>query len=161
MFLRFKICSIMNLKIQTSPKRIFLADDDADDRSLFAEALHKIDSLAILTQAEDGKALMDKLYISVNPLPDVIILDINMPKLNGFDCLEKIRGDKGNLKNTPVIILSTCNCTATIEKAKKLGANFYAIKPNSFSGLNTLINEIIQIDWSTNRKRKKNKFRLS
>lgn len=151
----------MNLNIPTSPKRIFLADDDADDRSLFAEALHKIDSLAILTQAEDGKALMDKLYISQNPLPDVIILDINMPKLNGFDCLEKIRSDTGNLKNAAVIILSTCNSPITIEKAKKLGATFYAVKPNSFIGLNTLIKDIIQIDWSTTNKHKKNGFRLS
>ena len=150
----------MNLKVRNSPKRIFLADDDADDRLLFAEALHKIDSSAILTQAEDGKRLMDILNISLNPLPDVIILDINMPKLSGFDCLEKIRSDTGNLKNAPVIILSTCNSTITMEKAKKLGATFYAVKPNSFSGLNTLVKDIIQIDWSTSSKRKKNGFRL-
>jgi len=132
---------------KTSPRHIYLADDDEDDRILFAEALSEIDSSAVLTQAENGKQLMDILSIPTNPLPEVIFLDINMPKLNGFECLEKIRKENEDLKNVQVIIFTTSNNPATVEKAFELGASFYAVKPNSFKALKSLIDKILQIDW--------------
>lgn len=137
-------------------RHIFMADDDEDDRSLFAEALQEIDSSIVLTQAENGKQLMDILSSPSNPMPDIVFIDINMPKLNGFECLEKIRNQNGNLKDLHVIMFTTSNNPTTIEKAFELGASHYAIKPNSFQALKLLINNILQIDWfasaSENRK---------
>lgn len=132
----------------TNPKKnIYLADDDDDDRSMFAEALFEIDSSIQLTQVEDGKKLMDILYISPDKLPDVIVLDINMPRKNGFECLEEIRGHNGHLKDLSIIMFSTSNDPNTIAKAYELGATFYAIKPNSFKDLKLLISNILQINW--------------
>lgn len=125
---------------------IYLADDDDDDRTMFVEALLEIDSNVIVTQAEDGKQLMDILNTQPDPLPEIIFLDINMPKLDGFECLEEIKQDT-KLKKLNVIMLSTSNDPETIKKAYNLGATFYAVKPNSFDGLKSLIKNVLQKDW--------------
>lgn len=140
---------------QNSQKNIYLADDDDDDRALFAEALFEVDSTAILTQAEDGKQLMDMLNILKNPLPEVVFLDINMPKLDGFECLKIIRNHNGNLKKLNVIMFSTCNKPETIDRAFELGATFYAVKPNSYNDLKSLIKNVLQMNWFSTSLNKK------
>ena len=142
-----------------SKKNIYLADDDDDDRIMFAEALFEIDSTAILTQAQDGQQLMNILYKQPNPLPDIIFMDINMPKQDGFKCLEEIRNQYGNLKELFVIILSTSSDPLVIDKAFNLGATFYAVKPSTFDDLKSLIKDVLQIDWLSLEKRNL-KFRL-
>lgn len=137
----------MNTEDKNPQRHIYLADDDEDDRTMFAEALSEIDSSVVLTQAENGKQLMDILSTPPNPLPEVIFLDINMPKLNGFECLEKIRQEHADLQNIHIIIFTTSNNPATVERAFELGASYYAVKPNSFKALKSLINNILQIDW--------------
>lgn len=148
----------MNPEHQHISKLIYLADDDEEDRSLFAEALHEIDTSVELIVAEDGEKLIHRLCVLPSPLPDVIILDINMPKLNGFECLEKIRSYDSDLKYTNIIMFSTCNDPLTIAKAKKLGATFYAVKPTSFEGLKSLINDILKVDLLSTRDN--SKFRI-
>lgn len=127
---------------------IYLADDDQDDRSLFVEALLEIDSSIILKQAEDGIQLMNILRNESYTLPKLIFLDINMPKLNGFECLEQIKQDF-NLKSLSVIMLSTSNDSEAKNKALTLGASSYAVKPNTFGELKSLIKNILQSDWIT------------
>jgi CheY-like chemotaxis protein len=148
--------TLQNTHVQ---KNIYLADDDDDDRVMFAEALFEIDSTAILTQAQDGQQLMDILYKQPNPLPDIIFMDINMPKQDGFKCLEEIRNQYGNLKELFVIILSTSSDPLVIDKAFNLGATFYAVKPCTFDDLKSLIKEVLQIDWLSIEKSNL-KFRL-
>lgn len=144
---------------QIFPKNIFLADDDDDDRLLFVEALSEIDNSVSLTIAEDGKQLMDILHAKPNPLPDVLFLDINMPRKNGFECLEEIRKHNDNLKDLNIIIFTTCDKCTTMEKAYELGATFFAVKPNKFSDLKLLINDVLQMDWFS-VERSNAKFRL-
>lgn len=148
----------MNPQNQNSQLHIYLADDDEDDRSIFIDALQEVDSSIIITEAIDGKQLMNQLTIS-NPLPDIIFLDINMPMRDGFECLEEIRSHNGNLKKLIIIMLSTSRNPEIIEKAFKLGATFYAVKPNSFDDLKTFIKEVIEIDWFS-PELKNRKFRL-
>ncbi|QOG02114.1 response regulator [Flavobacterium sp. MDT1-60] len=136
--------TLQNTRIQ---KNIYLADDDDDDRVMFAEALFEIDSTVILTQAQDGQELMDILCKQPNPLPDIIFMDINMPKQDGLKCLEEIRNQPGNLKKLFVIILSTSSDPLVIDKAFKLGATFYAVKPSTFDELKSFIKAVLQIDW--------------
>ena len=62
-----------------------------------------------------------------------------MPKKNGFDCLEEIRKHEGELKEVPVIILSTSSEPANIESAKELEASFYAVKPSRFDILKSFL----------------------
>jgi DNA-binding NarL/FixJ family response regulator len=144
---------------RTQKKNIYLADDDDDDRVMFAEALFEIDNTAILTQARDGQQLMDILYKQPSPLPDIIFMDINMPKQDGLKCLEEIRNQHGNLKELFVIILSTSSDPLVIDKAFNLGATFYAVKPNTFDDLKSFINDVLQIDWLS-PERSTLKFRL-
>ena len=148
----------MNREHQSFPKLIYLADDDEDDRSLFAEALQEIDKSVKLIEAEDGEKLFLKLCAPQSPLPDVIILDINMPKLNGFECLEKIRSHESDLKYISIIMFSTSDNPVTIGKAKKLGATYYAVKPTSYQGMKSLISDILKVDCLSPRNN--NKFRI-
>ena len=121
---------------------IFLADDDEEDRLFFAEALKEI-PLSIETSAfADGVGLMGNLY-SDEKLPDIIFLDLNMPMMNGFECLSDIRDDE-KFKNIPVIIYSTSYLKKEIEQLRRMGATGYLRKPSSFNQLKTLIYKCVK-----------------
>lgn len=139
---------------KNSPRHICLADDDADDRELFVEAIQDVDPSVVLMQAEDGTQLMQILDDSLDLLPEILFLDINMPGKSGLECLEEIRHQKGPVNAINIIILSTSNDPAYMEKAIEYGASYYAVKPNSFSVLKSFLSDVLQMDW---RKDKKNK----
>ena len=123
--------------IQNKPIHIFLADDDDDDTFLFREALDQIQIQVRLEVAENGMELMHSLK-SNRAIPDVIFLDMNMPVKNGLECLQEIR-NSDNLKQVPVVILSTSIAKYLLESAHKAGANLYIQKPTSFSDLVTVL----------------------
>jgi len=119
--------------VQNKPIHIFLADDDDDDTFLFREALDQIPVKVELDVAENGMELMHVLNSNA-AMPDVIFLDMNMPVKNGLECLYEIRNSE-NLKQIPVVILSTSIAQYLLESAHKAGANLYIQKPTSFSEL--------------------------
>jgi len=131
---------------QCLSKNIFLADDDEDDRLFFEEALKEICIDAILTIAEDGDELMEILYRPPVPLPDVIFLDLNMPKKNGFECLAEIKNN-GNLKDLPIIIFTTSLQEESVSKVYSQGANYYVRKPTDYRQLKIIMRKILSIDW--------------
>lgn len=137
----------MILQNQDYPKHIYLADDDADDRAFFAEALSAVDNSVVLVESQDGQALMQKLYLPPMPMPDVVFLDLNMPKQNGFECLEEIRKDKGDLNQLNVVIFTTSSSQMNIDNAFELGASFYAVKPTSFHDLKLLLTNVLKMNW--------------
>ena len=98
-----------------SKKYIFLADDDEDDCMLFEDALREVNASTELATANDGVELMMLLGKTVPPPPDVIFLDLNMPKKNGFECLAEIRNSK-QFKDIPVVIFSTTGEKEAIDK---------------------------------------------
>ncbi len=124
---------------------IFLADDDSDDRELFELALRETANAASLKTFEDGVSLMTALT-TVDRHPDMIFLDLNMPRKSGFDCLAEIKHDK-KLKNIPVIVLSTSTNPQNIDYCFKCGASFYAVKPTDFRALGKLIQKTLNNDW--------------
>jgi len=135
----------MAFKNYNIQRYIYLADDDADDRDMFADAMIEIHTDVILKQAEDGIYLLDSLVTLSNAeLPEFIFLDINMPRKSGFECLEEIRKHE-NLKELNVIMFSTSNDPATIQKAFQMGATFYAVKPTSYTKLKSLLEEILSM----------------
>ena len=134
-----------------SGKNIFLADDDADDCLLFEDALREVAEDTHLTTVLDGIELMDKLEEKVSPPPDMIFLDLNMPRKNGFECLKEIRTDQ-RLSTIPVIIFSTSSQPEFIEQVYASGANRYIRKPSSFTELMKVIAEMLSIDWDTNER---------
>lgn len=145
----------MTLQNSNSLRHIFLADDDQDDRQMFSDALSEVDRNIILTEAENGIELMSILQLPPNPLPDIVFLDLNMPKRGGLECLEEIRS-KGDLKDLKVVMLTTSSNPDNIDTAYDLGASFYAVKPNTFNDLKKLISNVLTIDWLTQASNKRN-----
>ncbi|OYU81800.1 MAG: response regulator [Flavobacterium sp. BFFFF1] len=124
---------------------IFLTDDDSDDCMLFSEALQETFSEATLTITTDGVKLMETLK---NLKPDsrvILFLDLNMPRKNGFECLDEIRENK-KLKDVSVIIFSTSSNADIIDKTYKQGANYFISKPNSFSLLKKTIEHVLSFN---------------
>lgn len=123
------------------PIRILIADDDEEDRAFAAEAL-KVARLANdLHFVRDGEELMDYLYArgayaapGVAPRPGLILLDIKMPKKDGFACLAEIKSD-ASLRQIPVVILTTSSAEEDIFRGYDLGVNSFVSKPVTFDGL--------------------------
>jgi CheY-like chemotaxis protein len=109
--------------------KILLVDDDSDDRSLFCEAVKQIDAAIECDEAEDGAIALEKLG-RVEVQPDIIFLDVNMPVLNGRDCLLRIKSDE-KLKHIPVVVCTTSASEKEAESFKYSGADFIT-KPNRF-----------------------------
>lgn len=143
-------------------KNIFLAEDDADDRMFFEDALKEVAMPTQLTLSNNGVELMNNLDIlTVHPPPDVIFLDLNMPLKNGFDCLKEIR-ETPKLKQIPVVIFSTTKNEDAVEKTYRQGANYYICKPHSFPLLVKAIETILALDlWQQNQQLSKENFVLA
>src|SRR5688572_16072019 len=109
-------------------RHILLADDDEDDRFLFQEALSEMSLHTRLVTALDGEQLMNQL--GEDRLPDVLFLDLNMPRKDGFQCLLEIKQNE-KLKQLPVIIFSTSFHPDAVNKLYENGAQYYIRKPSN------------------------------
>jgi len=128
------------------PIKILLADDDKDDRFFFEKALNEISVVSSLATVHDGEQLLEYLSENAKNLPDVIFLDLNMPRKNGFECLTEMKENK-KLKHIPVIMFSTSyprdkNYEANmIGMLYKIGAMDFIRKPDDFSVLKKVIQD--------------------
>jgi CheY-like chemotaxis protein len=124
-----------------------MADDDPDDQYLVKKALEESDILHSFKPLSNGLQLMDMLLCrgtfaeAAGPLPDCILLDLNMPLLDGFETLSLIKADQA-LRNIPVYILSTTRSDKDRAKAIDMGASGFYIKPAKFATLKAIISEI-------------------
>jgi CheY-like chemotaxis protein len=125
---------------------IMLADDDDDDRLFFREAFEEIKIDYKLSMFNDGEQLMEYLNVPSNELPDVIFLDLNMPRKSGLECLREIRADE-RLKKISVAIYSTSSSEQDIEDTFVNGANVYIKKPNDFNMLKKILSDVVHINW--------------
>lgn len=122
-------------------RKFLLVDDDPDDTDLFLEALKAIDSTVELENSLDSRRIVSKLQKGeVNP--EIIFLDINMPDMNGWDCLQVLKNDK-RLKEIPVVMFSTSSVSRDGEKAIKNGALCFLEKPASFISLKEFLTQIV------------------
>jgi CheY-like chemotaxis protein len=135
-------------EINTKIRKILLADDDQDDRMFFQDALQDIDTEATLTTAENGEELMQMLggHPPKNN-PDIIFLDLNMPCKNGYECLAEIKNND-SLKHLPVVIFSTSLQQQSVNTVYDQGASLYIVKPNSFSKLKQVIENVLSLNWA-------------
>src|SRR5690349_608297 len=139
-------------------KSVFLADDDPDDRLFFADAIKLAKTPVTLTVSKDGMELMDRLATVTNPPPpDVIFLDLNMPRKSGFDCLREIRATP-RLEKIPVVIVSTSSNQDMINRTYDDGANYYLCKPRSFAQLVRAIEKVMELGFG--QRTSKEKFLL-
>jgi len=125
---------------------IMLADDDEDDRLFFKEAFEEVKIKYDITAFSDGEQLMNYLNEDENPLPDIIFLDLNMPRKSGMECLKEIR-QNDRLKKISVAIYSTSSSEQDIEDTFVAGANVYIKKPNDFNMLKKVLSDVVHINW--------------
>ena len=118
-----------------------MADDDEDDRLLTQDALAESRVLNELHFVEDGVELLEYLERkgkfedkATSPRPGLILLDLNMPRMDGREALEAIKANP-NLKGIPVVILTTSKQEEDMVKGYNLGAASYITKPVTFDGL--------------------------
>ena len=108
---------------------ILLADDDSDDCFFFKEALVGSTIPTHLATVPDGEHLMHLLVTTMNELPNVLFLDLNMPRKNGFECLSEIKLSS-NLKGLPVVVFSTSFEQEVVNQLYQNGAQYFIRKPS-------------------------------
>lgn len=131
---------------------LLLADDDEDDCDFFKEALDELLLPTSLVTVNDGVQLMDFLSESgAENLPDILFLDLNMPRKNGLECLTEIK-QLEEFKNLPVIIFSTSLDRDIVDLVYGKGAVYYIQKPGEFSKLKKVIGSALNIASENNFK---------
>ena len=128
----------------TRKLNIYLADDDSADCLLFKEALEELPVTVNLTIVHDGEQLLNLLSQEGNIIPDVLFLDLNMPRKNGFAALGQIKRDD-KLLELPVIVYSTANDPARIKMVFRDAAHYYIRKPAKFSELKEVIYKALKL----------------
>lgn len=123
---------------------ILVADDDPDDCRFFREALEELPINANQKYVNDGEELMLFLEMNYAKLPDILFLDLNMPRRSGFQCLTEIKNNN-KLKKIPVVIISTYFDNRIADVLYKMGASYYIKKPIGFSQLQELISRAVQL----------------
>lgn len=123
---------------------ILLADDDTDDCIFFREAVEEFSLFKSLTAVHDGEQLMLLLANETSELPDVLFLDLNMPRKNGFECLFEIKLNT-NLKKLPVIMFSTSFEQEVVNMLYKNGAQYFIRKPSEFSQFKKIIQQTLTL----------------
>jgi CheY-like chemotaxis protein len=120
-----------------------LIDDDIDDQELFAHALKHLDVSVDFVTANDGVHAIEKINSDSDFNPYFIFIDVNMPRMNGIECLVEIK-KISKVKNTPVYLYSTYGDPDTISAGKKLGAVDLLVKAHSMKELEQTLAEIFQ-----------------
>ena len=121
-------------------KTFLLADDDLDDIILFCEALREVDPSIHCHTVNDGAAALELLDELPN-LPDLIFLDINMPRMNGWECLAKLK-ESEKYGTIPVLMYSTSTLEKDANMALDLGALCFFSKPHQFNELRKVLEVI-------------------
>jgi CheY-like chemotaxis protein len=134
------------IKDDHTPLHIILADDDEDDRNFFNDAINDLKISNKLTIFNNGKDLMDYLEHPDTKLPDILFLDLNMPCKTGNECLKDIRSNP-RFKDVSIAIYSTSSSEKDIEETFVGGANIYIKKPNDFSKLKKVLQEVVNLNW--------------
>jgi PleD family two-component response regulator len=127
-------------------KKVILVDDDQDDCLLFEDAMHDIGMVSKLEVANHGEELFQILSSPYKYSPDIIFLDLNMPKMNGYECISKLRNSV-ELSKIPIVVFTTINQVEMIDWAYFNGADLFVLKPNSYVRLKETIRYVVNIDF--------------
>ena len=129
--------------------KILLVEDSPGDIRLTLEAFSEANPAALVYVVRDGMEAMEFLRQGVNR-PDLILLDLNMPKMDGREVLAAIKRDE-SLKSIPTVILTTSDTDADIVKSYLLQANSYLCKPVEYSAFETLVKSVNDYWLTTSR----------
>jgi CheY-like chemotaxis protein len=120
-----------------------LIDDDSDDHDIFALALKKVDRHINCIMVNDGIEGLQLLKGNSSLTPGYIFLDINMPRMNGIECLVELK-KLNQLKHTKIIMYSTTEDSNIVKKTHELGAAAFLVKPPSIKALAQALTDIFQ-----------------
>ena len=126
------------------PARLLLVEDSVADHKLVEMALAESGGDTELMHADDGAAaleLLDEVLAGRHPRPDVVLLDLNMPRANGVDVLRRVKGDP-ELRTIPVVVFSTSRSDVDVAVAYATGANAYVVKPLDLQRFMTVVQNI-------------------
>ena len=140
---------------------ILLVEDNEGDVTLTSEAFENARLQSVLSVVRDGESAMDFLlkrhrYLDVK-IPDLILLDLNLPRKNGYEVLQFLKADM-NLKHIPVIVLSTSSSMNDVNKCYENYANCYITKPMDIENFFNVVSKIENFWLSTVALPKKNRI---
>ncbi|HWJ25797.1 MAG TPA: response regulator [Flavisolibacter sp.] len=124
-----------------------LIDNDEDDQEIFLTAIKEINRHIHCRVADSGKMAIEMLADDQLDIPEFIFIDMNMPLMNGKQCLQEIR-KLNHLIDTPVYMYSTAADPHSIEEVKNIAATDFIVKPASFKDLVTLLSGIFEKNQS-------------
>jgi CheY-like chemotaxis protein len=127
------------------PPRVLFAEDNEDHAFLIRRSLSSVG--AELTHVADGEDAIGRLEAWEGPLPDLVLLDMNMPRLSGLEVLERIRASS-RYDRVPVVIFSTSRLPADLARAYAARANSYVAKPASFAEFRDILGKLGDY-WTT------------
>jgi CheY-like chemotaxis protein len=122
---------------------IIIVENDEDEQFFMKESFDASGLFDIVAQPKNGDLLMEWLADHPAALPDVILSDLNMPGMNGYDILEEVKTNP-EYARIPVIITSTSSTTNTVNKCLDLGASDYMVKPEIFIAYKTFVENLYQ-----------------
>jgi CheY-like chemotaxis protein len=138
------------MQSKSRPISILIADDDPDDRMLTQDAWQENRLANELVFVQDGEELLEYLYrrgrythLAEEPLPGLILLDLNMPRKDGREALREIKADP-DLRRIPIVVLTTSKAEEDIYRTYDLGVNSYIIKPVTFDSLVAILKTLAQ-----------------
>nr|AGC72317.1 CheY-like response regulator [uncultured bacterium A1Q1_fos_1093] len=117
-----------------------LIDDDIDDQEIFLMALQDINLPVECVVANDGFHALEILHQDTMFVPDYIFIDLNMPRMNGKQCVKEIKKIE-HISHVPVVMYSTSSSQNDVEESKKLGADYFITKPTSIYTLTKTLSE--------------------
>jgi CheY-like chemotaxis protein len=126
-----------------APTHVMIAEDDDDDFYIFSVAFAELSFTVLLTRAENGEILIELLE---NKVPDILFLDMMMPRKDGRQCLKEIRANH-KFDALPVVMYTSMKDVREVEFCYREGANLYVIKPSAYSDLKDVLQRILTIDW--------------
>jgi DNA-binding NtrC family response regulator len=124
-------------------RKFFLIDDDIDDQEIFLMALKAVNTDITCVTADDSIEGLKRLREDTSFIPDYIFIDVNIPKMNGMQCLPELKKIR-HLKDVELIMFTTSSDPRNIDESKVLGASQFMIKPSSLKELIEVLRNIIK-----------------
>lgn len=132
------------MKANTRRISIFLVDDDQEDQMLFCDAIRELDPTIQIYTADNGLLALDALNREPVFQPDYIFIDLNMPLMDGLECLAAIKRMSTHA-HIPIVIYSTSAYDKDMERTKQLGATHYIVKPFDFQELKAIVKQVLAL----------------
>lgn len=122
-------------------KKVLYADDDLDDKAWIVEAWETLDFPVEIAFVDNGRQAIEYLQQADGQMPALIVLDLNMPEMDGRQTLQKLKNDH-LFRNIPVVIVTTSTSKLDIEVCKRLGASQFLTKPDTHAEWQEIVQQL-------------------